>query len=171
MSSNISEYLVKKVLTPTNSKIKEFKSFSVIILEYCLNNEEVLEKVEEYISMYGMENLLNATTGGSNPKPDFMSRKKMSLSHTGNKLSKSCKDKISKNHHMRGKFGKEHRNSLPVKQICKDSGEVIKIWDSIVEASIGLGVRHKSSISKCCKGKQMTCYGFKWEYCNSDYSV
>ena len=43
------------------------------------------------------------------------------------------------------------------------SGEYIKTWNSIKDASIELGIA-ASSISKACKGKLQTCKNYIWEY-------
>ena len=43
------------------------------------------------------------------------------------------------------------------------SGEYIKTWNSIKDASIELGI-DASSISKACKGKLQTCKNYIWEY-------
>ena len=43
------------------------------------------------------------------------------------------------------------------------SGEKIKKWNSMTEASKGIGC-HLSSISMCCKGKQNTTGGYRWQY-------
>lgn len=51
---------------------------------------------------------------------------------------------------------------VKVKQLSK-SGDFIRIWDSMAEASLALGI-FKSQICCCCKGKQKTAGGYKWEY-------
>ena len=51
---------------------------------------------------------------------------------------------------------------VKVKQLSK-SGELVRIWDSIAEASSELGI-FKSQICYCCKGKYKTAGGYKWEY-------
>ncbi len=54
-----------------------------------------------------------------------------------------------------------------VKQIDPQSGEVIRIHDSLVDAceSLGLDSSSSSHISACCnKPKRKTAYGYKWEF-------
>ena len=60
---------------------------------------------------------------------------------------------------------------VKVKQLSK-SGELIKVWDSMTEASVMLGI-FKSQICCCCKGTQKTAGGYRWEYADSKgtYSV
>ena len=48
-------------------------------------------------------------------------------------------------------------------QINKDTKEIIKIYNSITEASKELKI-NKSSISFCCKGKYKTSGGYIWKY-------
>ena len=53
--------------------------------------------------------------------------------------------------------------SIPVLQINKNTGEVIKEWPSTRIASEEVGV-DSSGIVKACKGKLKTTGGFKWQY-------
>ena len=52
--------------------------------------------------------------------------------------------------------------SIPILQFSK-TGDFIKKWDGIrqVEKELGFNSTH---ISKCCKGKRKTAYGFIWHY-------
>lgn len=43
------------------------------------------------------------------------------------------------------------------------NGKLIKIWDSIAEASSALKLKSPNIIN-CCKGKQKTCGGYIWKY-------
>lgn len=52
--------------------------------------------------------------------------------------------------------------SIPILQFSLD-GEFIKKWDSATQVERELGF-YQSSITKCCKGKQKTCGGYKWYY-------
>lgn len=58
--------------------------------------------------------------------------------------------------------GKEHHNSLGVKQYDKQ-GIFIKEWYCINDAMKSLNKRG-SGISRCCKGQNKTAYGYKWKY-------
>ena len=53
--------------------------------------------------------------------------------------------------------------SKPVLQINKDTNKIITEFPSINEVERQLGFS-KSSISKCCLGKQNTCGGFIWKF-------
>src|SRR5699024_3970009 len=54
--------------------------------------------------------------------------------------------------------------SRPIIQRDKE-GKFINKWDSIAACAKQLGFDN-SSLSKCCKGKIKTAYGYKWEYAN-----
>lgn len=54
----------------------------------------------------------------------------------------------------------------PVFQLDKNEN-ILKAWSSITEASRELNIKD-SHISACCKGKRITCGGFKWRYQNAE---
>lgn len=57
--------------------------------------------------------------------------------------------------------------AIPIYQ--KDlKGNIIKEWNSLMEASKKLGITYQG-IWACCNGKQKTSKGFKWEYKNKKY--
>jgi hypothetical protein len=53
--------------------------------------------------------------------------------------------------------------SKKVKQINKETNEVIKVFDSIKEAAISTG-SNNTAIIHCCSGKYNTANGYKWTY-------
>jgi len=62
-------------------------------------------------------------------------------------------------------------NKTKIKQIDINSGNIIKIWDSVSDASNHLSSENdasckaiKSNISQCIRGKRNSCQSFKWEY-------
>jgi len=57
-------------------------------------------------------------------------------------------------------------NKKPIFQLDKN-GNILKAWASITDASRELNIRD-SHISACCKGKRITCGGFKWRYQNAE---
>lgn len=71
-------------------------------------------------------------------------------------------DKMSKNAHLKNKFGAEHPLSKPIIQFSKD-GEFIRKWENAVEVKKELGIDN-SSVSKCCKGKMKSTGGYIWRY-------
>lgn len=48
---------------------------------------------------------------------------------------------------------------------CDLAGNIIKTYKSVLEATKAVGASD-GSITKVCKGKQLTCLGFKWKYTN-----
>ena len=69
------------------------------------------------------------------------------------------------------KHTKYDTNKIKIKQLNKDTKELIKIWDSVSEASTyiakekGSSIKAaKTNISKCIRGERKSCLGFKWEY-------
>lgn len=62
-------------------------------------------------------------------------------------------------------------NKIKIKQLHKETKELIKIWDSISEVSVFISKENsasvkaiKSNISQCVRGKRNSCQGYKWEY-------
>ena len=51
----------------------------------------------------------------------------------------------------------------PVNQYSKDD-VFIETHNTANQASKKVGLKYSGDISKCCKGKQKTCGGFKWFY-------
>lgn len=51
----------------------------------------------------------------------------------------------------------------PVLQLDKDTGEVIREWESATDASLKLGINN-SHISACCRGKRNSAGGFRWRF-------
>ena len=88
-----------------------------------------------------------------------------SLAFKGKQHSEEAKQKISENNAktMQGKFGSEHPNAKRVAQYDKQTLELIKIWDSMIDVQRELGIAN-SYISKCCKGKQKSAGGYIWKY-------
>ena len=54
-------------------------------------------------------------------------------------------------------------NSKAVKQIDKNTGKILHVYNSATEAEKAMG-RLNNHISSVCKGKRKTAYGYKWEY-------
>jgi group I intron endonuclease len=87
------------------------------------------------------------------------------------KLSEAHKGKYSGDKHPM--YGKEHNKETKnkiAKALHKEviqldlDGNIIKIWESIKEAQIGVNI--KSGITKVCNDKQKTAGNYKWEYKN-----
>ena len=64
--------------------------------------------------------------------------------------------------HIGKNMGKDNATSKRVRQLTLD-GQLIREFDALTDAERTLGINHRM-ISDCCKGKQKTCKGFRWEY-------
>lgn len=52
-----------------------------------------------------------------------------------------------------------------VKQIDKNTNEIIRVYDSTRLAEKALGIKNSNThIGEVCRGKRKTAYGYKWEY-------
>ena len=67
---------------------------------------------------------------------------------------------------VKPRYGKDNSSSISVCQISPD-GELIKVWDCIVDAMHSLGLE-RSHISSVCLGKRVTAAGYVWVY-EKDY--
>jgi len=67
----------------------------------------------------------------------------------------------------KSKKGAEHKQSIKVVQMNKETLEVVKVWDSIKEIKRIKGYNTVGIIG-CCKNRQKynTAYGYKWKYLN-----
>lgn len=81
------------------------------------------------------------------------SKQKMRDAKLGKQLSEQHKRKLSESSTLKRK----------VKQIDLLTGEVIKVFDSIIQASTETGTSG-TGITKCCKGSIKYSNGFKWQY-------
>jgi len=72
------------------------------------------------------------------------------------------KNNFQTDHYCKGKFWKHNHSSKTVRQSTTD-GEIIKIWDSMSDVQRELWI-NIASISRVCKWKNKTAWGYKWEY-------
>ena len=83
-----------------------------------------------------------------------------------------CTPKENANHGTRNKRIAEWqknnpcsmRDSKSVVMLEKDSGKVLKVFETINEAYKYLGKNANGHISYACKGKYKSAYGYKWDY-------
>ena len=57
-----------------------------------------------------------------------------------------------------------HSNGKRINQIDINTGEIIKTFRTIIDACIFFKIKYNSNIVRCCRGKQKSAYGYKWEY-------
>lgn len=97
------------------------------------------------------------------PKPE-----NCSLANKGKQRSEETKLKLSENSPTKGKFGSDNPTSKRVAQYDKQTLELIKIWDSMIDVERQLGI-NQGNISACCKGKRKTAGGFIWKYVEEEF--
>ena len=154
--------------------VEDFKNIDGYDEERFLNGELVLdkdiksgkrgEKNKQYIMI---ECLL--TTQEENSKEAMRTRDYSDI--RGRELSEEHKRKLSENARKpnKGKFGSEHPNSKKIVQYNKQTHELIKIWDSMMDVERELGIAQQN-ISECCKGKRKSAGGFIWKYVEGEES-
>lgn len=104
--------------------------------------------------------LLNYTLGGDGATfANQTSFKKGHKSWLGKNHTEETKKLIGANNWQKGKPSFNRRK---VKQLSL-SGELIKIWDSVLDAEIGTN-SSSNKIVACCKGKRNKHNNYKWEY-------
>lgn len=112
----------------------------------------------------------NADSGGKNKQPSEATRQKMRESHLGKPVFANTPENLAKRvEKTKGKkrpevTGANSGRALKVAQYDL-SGNFIRIWDYIKQASTELHI-DSSSITKCCKGKLNKVGGFIWRYAN-----
>lgn len=91
----------------------------------------------------------NSTIGGLNGS-----------AHVSNKTKDKLRRIAISNNSIKYVIGKNNR------KVCQFSisGDFIKEWDRIIDASSCLNINNPSGISSCCKEKYATCGGFIWRY-------
>jgi|LFRM01.2.fsa_nt_gb group I intron endonuclease len=91
-------------------------------------------------------------------------RQKLRLSakrQFANGMSDEHKHKISQS--LKGRKKHYIARKAPVEQINKETGEVIKVYDTTKEAALAVGIT-PSNITSVCRGRQKTAGGYKWRY-------
>lgn len=127
--------------------------------------EYFIEKYDSYKHGYNM------STGGNSPKEFEVTEE----------FRESCRQRSINNNPFKGKHHSDYtkriigdKNSKPVLQLDKNTGEIINEFKSAKEAGEFLGSpRANSEIIKVCKGyvspsgrHYLTCLGYKWSYKN-----
>lgn len=62
-----------------------------------------------------------------------------------------------------GLTGGKHPRAKKIYQIDKNTNEIIKKWDSIIEAANFIK-KPARNLHRCLTGNRLTAYGFKWKY-------
>lgn len=170
--------LFDRVYTKEKSKIENARRYynnceywDYAIIEYC-TKDDLNKKEIYYIEKYNTFKLgYNSSIGGEGSRGYKLSesqKEKIRLIHIGKKLSEEHKRKLSEI----GKGRKQNiewinkrieKKKKTIFQIDLKTNEVIKEWDSIINASKTLGIS-KEHICNSCKEKRKSAGGFKWQY-------
>ena len=97
-----------------------------------------------------------------------LTKEKLKSEETKKKMSESQKGKSKgkpKSKETKDKIGKA--NSIKVVQLDKDTNELIKIWNSAMEAQRECGFAN-NDINKCCRGVIKTAGGYHWRYATQE---
>jgi group I intron endonuclease len=173
------------------------ENFEVSVLNIVETKDEAntfeIFYIKEYdtISPRGY-NLAEGGGGSTGYKLSEEARQKISEAHKGKTLSDDTKQKISKaqsgeagywygvtgadhptygeRSYWFGKTGKNHPchiNAQPVYMLDKQTGELLRTFESGVEAvewlkSVGFDKASNTGITHCCKGRKHTYLGYKW---------
>ena len=146
-------------------------------IKTCYSQEELDESEKYYTKLFKTlyPNGYNLEEGGCGGVPCEETRRKMSESMKGRESTfkgkhhseeakcKMSKTKKGKNPPNKGKINT--KTSIPILQYSLD-GDLIGEFPSISEVSrqLNIPIGNMSHISRCCKGKHKSAYGFKWEY-------
>jgi len=186
---------------PINRAINKYgwNNFDIIILEEC-QREQLNEREIYWINFYKSTDHLkgyNISPGGNVFSDIYCGKNNPFYGHnhslkTRNHLSELAKERFQdKNNHPL--FGKHHKQTtieklkkidrsyikIPVLQLDKITGMLIKEWPSAREAAIGLGHKKErgSNITIVCNKyfyngyTTHTALGYKWEYKNKKPST
>ena len=76
----------------------------------------------------------------------------------GKKLSEVTRSRMSES-----RIGGKNHKAKSVSQLNPQTGELIKVFDCIMDAERELGIDHKA-ISLCCRGIRQSAGSFGWKY-------
>lgn len=162
---------------------KAYNVHRLVALTFIPTNDTTLHvdhidgnKLNNHIS-----NLRWCTQKENNNNP--ITRARISASNIGSKRTPEQRKRMSEaQQKAKPMLGKKHSKETLEKfkkrkppKVCSVSmldaqGNVVKIFNSIVEASIETGISG-SNITTCCKGMLKTCGGYKWEYNKKEITI
>lgn len=145
-----------------------------VIVEIVNDDEEILKEIlnsleAKYIFLYKSKDPnfgYNLADGGGSGKGQIVSKKtrdKISKAHKG--LKKKMSEQGKKN------ISAAHKSPRPwtwkkVAQYDKDTGKLIKVWDSLSSITKYFGDKSNGNLVNAIQGKhrQKTYHGYKWKY-------
>lgn len=152
VKSHVYDALYKGTKYPLYFAIKKYgvDNFNALILAQC-NEKHKLDELEvKFIKQF------DSLNSGYNQTPGGSGEGRIVNQETCSKISKSKKG-IPQSEKVKENLRK------PVKQINVQTGDVIKIWDSIGQVLNTLGI---NDVGRACRGELNGVGGFHWEYVN-----
>lgn len=153
-------------------------SFEFNIIEECEPKKEMLLLIEQkYLDLKPEYNILyTAGTCLGCKRSDSFKRKQSNIKKGSKPIRRLSEVEYLefKNKHSEWAKSSEWVNKMKkaVLMLNKETGEIIREFDSAVEAAIFLGRKNKQvNISYVCLGKRKSAFGYKWLFKNIDYVV
>ena len=136
-------------------KGKEYKVHRLVANMFIPNTENKLE----------VDHIIPVSNGGTDVVDNL--RWATCKENCNNKMTLKNKSNATRgeNNAMFGRRGKDNPLSIAIEKIDKNTGKILKIYNSITEAKEDLGLKYDTSIRQCLKGgKRKTAHGFIWKY-------
>ena len=121
---------------------------------------------EKPVELYDLDGRYIKTISSATKTAEEIGVSRSTVYQVLHKQRPTCKNfqlKYEEDEQVIGPFISRQGGSLRVQQINKDTGDIINIFNSIVEAAIATN-SDSSAISKVCRGKLKTTNGYKWKY-------
>lgn len=130
------------------------------------HSEETLALIRKRVEMYNPEGEWIKTFDSIRQAADF-------VDCDPSEIVKVCKGKriLSKGFQWKYEgsdkeikaYKRKAHNQKKVHMIA-DSGEIIRTFDSLTAAGKEFGINSDKSIGDCCRGEQITAFGYRWQY-------
>lgn len=125
-----------------------------------------MRKSRAKLNISGKNNPFYGKTHSQETRDKISLKNKQKYSGKGNPFYGKNHSEETKNKISNANRGKSNPNQYkPIRQIDKNTGEIIKEWENISAALISLGKSPKNgaNLRKAYKGIYKQAYGFKWE--------
>lgn len=140
-------------------------AFEFDTVEYIDDDSDLISREQYWIDSISLDKLYNMNSIADKPPSwkgkthSAQTREKLSLAKIGKPQSPGHRIKNSLGH--KGQVG---NNKKAVKQIDPNTGEVVAIFASEIEAAAVMGLKSGLSIAIACRGNQRKARGYRWRY-------